>query len=113
VHDYRKQIIKDIPSFGNNVIIHFNKRRYRCSCGKRFAEKNPFLLLLLTDLQKAVTIKSRFLKEMHTVIIILTVFVIVSYICFLIKNHTYTNKRQLNAIACFTSVLFGLPQLLT
>ncbi|HHZ06879.1 MAG TPA: transposase, partial [Clostridiales bacterium] len=107
VHDYRKQIIKDIPSFGNNVIIHFNKRRYRCSCGKRFAEKNPFLLLLPTALQKAVTTKSRFLKEM------LMDFVIVFYICFLIKRPIYLNKRQLNAIPCFTFVLVGLPQLLT
>ncbi|HHZ06147.1 MAG TPA: transposase [Clostridiales bacterium] len=47
--------------------------------------------------------KIKVLKKMHTVIIILIVFVIVSYICFLIKNHTYINKRQLNATACFTS----------
>lgn len=43
VHDYREQIIKDIPSFGKSVFIHLNKRRYRCSCGKRFAEKVSFL----------------------------------------------------------------------
>ena len=28
VHDYRKQIIKDIPSFGDNVIIHFKLARW-------------------------------------------------------------------------------------
>jgi transposase len=43
VHDYREQIIKDIPAFGKKVFIHLNKRRYRCSCGKRFPEKNTFL----------------------------------------------------------------------
>ena len=44
IHDYRKQIIKDIPIRGKNVEIHFRKRRYRCPhCGKRFAEKNSFL----------------------------------------------------------------------
>lgn len=43
VHDYREQIIKDIPAFGKRVLIHLKKRRYRCSCGKRFAEKNTFL----------------------------------------------------------------------
>lgn len=43
IHDYRMQIIKDIPAFGKNCVIHLKKRRYRCSCGKRFAENNSFL----------------------------------------------------------------------
>ena len=43
VHDYREQVIKDIPAFGKKSFIHLNKRRYRCSCGKRFAEDNAFL----------------------------------------------------------------------
>jgi transposase len=43
IHDYREQVIKDIPAFGKLVYIHLKKRRYRCSCGKRFAEKNTFL----------------------------------------------------------------------
>ena len=44
IHDYRKQIIKDIPIAGRRVEIHFRKRRYRCPhCGKRFAEENSFL----------------------------------------------------------------------
>ena len=43
IHDYREQIIKDIPAFGKRVFIHLKKRRYRCSCGKRFSEKNTFL----------------------------------------------------------------------
>ena len=43
VHDYRMQVIKDIPAFGRKVFIHLKKRRYRCSCGKRFAENNAFL----------------------------------------------------------------------
>lgn len=43
IHDYRKQRIKDIPSFGNNTIIILEKRRYVCACGKRFIEKNDFL----------------------------------------------------------------------
>ena len=44
IHDYRKQIIKDIPSSGKSVEIHFKKRRYRCPhCNKRFAEENSFL----------------------------------------------------------------------
>lgn len=43
VHDYREQVIKDIPAFGKHIFIHLKKRRYRCSCGKRFAEYNSFL----------------------------------------------------------------------
>ena len=43
IHDYREQIIKDIPAFGKLIYIHLKKRRYRCSCGKRFQEKNTFL----------------------------------------------------------------------
>ena len=42
IHDYRMQIIKDIP-FGRNTFLHLRKRRYRCSCGKRFFENNNFL----------------------------------------------------------------------
>ena len=44
VHDYREQIIKDIPAFGKFVLINLRKRRYRCpNCGKRFFEENTFL----------------------------------------------------------------------
>ena len=42
VHDYRKQTIKDIP-LARYTFLHLRKRRYRCSCGKRFFENNTFL----------------------------------------------------------------------
>ena len=42
VHDYRMQTIKDIP-LARGTFLHLRKRRYRCSCGKRFFEKNTFL----------------------------------------------------------------------
>lgn len=43
IHDYREQIIKDIP-LGRKTYIHLRKRRYVCPhCSKRFHEKNPFL----------------------------------------------------------------------
>ena len=42
VHDYRMQIIKDVP-LGRTTFLHLRKRRYRCSCGKRFFENNTFL----------------------------------------------------------------------
>ena len=44
VHDYREQIIKDIPAFGKLVKLVLRKRRYCCKCcGKRFLEINSFL----------------------------------------------------------------------
>lgn len=43
VHDYREQIIKDIP-LGRRTYIHLHKRRYVCPhCRKRFYERTPFL----------------------------------------------------------------------
>ena len=42
VHDYRMQIIKDVP-LGRTTLLLLRKRRYRCDCGKRFFEKNTFL----------------------------------------------------------------------
>lgn len=42
IHDYRTQKIKDIP-VGRETVLYLRKRRYRCICGKRFFEKNPFL----------------------------------------------------------------------
>lgn len=42
VHDYRMQRIKDIPLVRKTVLC-LRKRRYRCTCGKRFYETNTFL----------------------------------------------------------------------
>ena len=42
VHDYRMQTVKDLP-LARDTLLHLRKRRYRCSCGKRFFEKNDFL----------------------------------------------------------------------
>jgi len=42
VHDYRMQVIKDVP-MARDTFLHLRKRRYRCACGKRFFERNIFL----------------------------------------------------------------------
>ena len=42
IHDYRMQTIKDVP-LARDTFLHLRKRRYRCSCGKRFFEKNTFI----------------------------------------------------------------------
>ena len=43
IHDYRYQKVDDLSSFGKDVILIVKKRRYICSCGKRFIESNNFL----------------------------------------------------------------------
>ncbi len=44
VHDYRIQVIKDIPIYKKKTLIHYRKRRFLCtSCSKRFYESNDFV----------------------------------------------------------------------
>lgn len=44
IHDYRKQVIKDIPIQLTPTYLIFNKRRYVCKhCHKKFYEKLEFL----------------------------------------------------------------------
>ncbi len=44
VHDYRVRKVKDIPSFGRNIVLLYRRRRYRCKeCGKCFSEENTFV----------------------------------------------------------------------
>lgn len=43
IHDYRIQKIKHLKWFERLTYLFYKKRRYACSCGKRFAEDNPFV----------------------------------------------------------------------
>jgi len=43
VHDYRMQTIKDLPFQLKHCYLILRKRRYACSCGKRFYENYSFL----------------------------------------------------------------------
>lgn len=43
IHDYRVQTIKDLPLQMKHCYLVLKKRRYVCSCGKRFFEKYSFL----------------------------------------------------------------------
>ena len=42
-HDYRMQTIKDLPLQLKHCYLVLRKRRYACSCGKRFYENYSFL----------------------------------------------------------------------
>ena len=43
IHDYRLQTIKDLPFQTKHCYLVLRKRRYTCSCGKRFYENYRFL----------------------------------------------------------------------
>ncbi|KPL60418.1 transposase family protein, partial [Rossellomorea vietnamensis] len=43
IHDYRIQKIKHLKLFERHTLIFYKRRRYACPCGKKFAEKNPFV----------------------------------------------------------------------
>ena len=43
IHDYREQVIKDLPLQFKHTYLVLRKRRYACSCGKRFYESYDFL----------------------------------------------------------------------
>lgn len=43
IHDYRQQVIKDLPFQFKHTYLILRKRRYACSCGKRFYESYDFL----------------------------------------------------------------------
>lgn len=43
VHDYRIQKIKHLKWFERLSVLFYKRRRYACPCGKRFAEKSPFV----------------------------------------------------------------------
>lgn len=43
IHDYRQQIIKDLPFQFKHTYLVLRKRRYHCSCGKNFYEHYSFL----------------------------------------------------------------------
>lgn len=43
IHDYRMQKIHHLKWFERKTQIFYKRRRYACSCGKRFSEKNPIV----------------------------------------------------------------------
>ena len=69
IHDYRLQTIKDLPFQLKHCYLVLRKRRYLCSCGKRFSETYSFLpryfqrtsrltAFIASELRSTVSIKS-------------------------------------------------------
>ena len=44
VHDYRLQVIKDVPDIGKQLIWRYTKRRYRCHCCVKQFYKSNYLI---------------------------------------------------------------------
>lgn len=69
IHDYRIQKIKHLKWFERLTYLFYKRRRYACPCGKRFAEKNPFVQRykrLSIEWNRAVairTVKAKTFKE--------------------------------------------------
>lgn len=69
IHDYRRQLVKDLPCSGHETYLVYNRRRYVCAgCGKRFREEVPFLpkyhqstsrliTKIISDFRKMVSVK--------------------------------------------------------
>lgn len=43
VHDYRTQKVQHLKLFERTTYLYYRRRRYVCTCGKRFAESNPIV----------------------------------------------------------------------
>lgn len=43
VHDYRMTKMKHLKMMERMTLLFYRKRRYTCTCGKRFAEENPIV----------------------------------------------------------------------
>lgn len=54
IHDYRYQRVKELSAFEKSVELILHKRRYVCSCGKRFFEPNTFLAKYQRMTQRAI-----------------------------------------------------------
>jgi len=92
VHDYRMQTIKDLPFQLKHCYLILRKRRYRCSCGKRFFESYPFLAkyqqrstrlskYVVTELRNTVSIKSVAKKTNLSVSTITRILDTIHYTC--------------------------------
>jgi transposase len=61
VHDYRIQKLKHLKVFERHTLIFYRKRRYACTCGKKFAEYNTFIeryQRLSNEFNQAIKIRS-------------------------------------------------------
>lgn len=90
IHDYRNQSIKDLPIHFKVVNIILRKRRYVCSCGKKFYEKYDFLpkyrrlsnrlaFYIITELKKTKSMKEVSFAANVSISTVMRIFTYVNY----------------------------------
>ena len=96
IHDYRHQRIKELPTFEKNVVLILRKRRYVCSCGKRFFEPNTFLARYQRMTKRAIMVMLDKLSDSRSYTAVSREFNIsVSTVIRFFKNIQYSKPTQL------------------
>jgi len=96
IHDYRHQRIKELPAFGKSAVLILRKRRYACSCGKRFAEPNTFLIKYQRMTQRAIIMMLEKLRNNRSYSDVAREFnVSVSTVIRYFKNVSYSKPSKL------------------
>jgi transposase len=96
IHDYRRQRVKELPAFGKSVTLVLRKRRYVCSCGKRFAEPNSFLARYQRITKRAIMVLLEKLSENRSYTAVAKEFnVSVSTVIRFFKNIQYSKPTNL------------------
>ncbi|KWW24501.1 MAG: transposase IS204/IS1001/IS1096/IS1165 family protein, partial [bacterium P3] len=96
IHDYRYQRVKELPAFGKSVVLILRKRRYACSCGKRFLEPNTFLTKYQRMTQRTIIMMLEKLRSNRSYSDVAREFnVSVSTIIRLFKNIRYSKPSKL------------------
>ena len=96
IHDYRYQRVKELPAFGKRAVLILRKRRYACSCGKRFAEPNTFLIKYQRMTQRTIIMMLEKLRNNRSYSDVAREFnVSVSTVIRLFKNVRYSKPSKL------------------
>jgi transposase len=108
IHDYRFQTIKDLPLQMKHCYLILKKRRYRCSCGKRFYEKYKFLAryqqrttrltkYIVNELRNSISLKSVAQKANVSIYTVLRILDTIHYTCPPLKDSISIDEFKGNA----------------
>jgi transposase len=108
IHDYRVQVIKDLPLQLKDCYLILRKRRYRCTCGKRFSERYSFLAryqqrttrltkYIVNELRSSVTLKSVAQKSNVSATTVSRILDTVHYTCPSLKDSISIDEFRGNA----------------
>lgn len=100
IHDYRLQTIKDLPFQLKHCYLVLRKRRYVCSCGKRFFEHYSFLPKYF---QRTTRLTAWIASELHSTLSLKMVAnranISVATVTRILDSVSYTRKKFPEAIS--------------